>query len=257
MTARPLPLPDAPDETALPDLYDVAAFLAGRFEVAETTDVPLLWHLPPGDDASLPRPIKRIGLALDSRVKYVEADCDALFFHRPFQLSNLPALPPIPIFSAHHSFDTHLSIGFNPLMAGALGMHDLMPLFRDGETAETGEPIGMVGDLQPAPTWYALRAQITAEFGGTELIKEAPHEAIIGCLAVVGAMTPDMINKAAERGASVYVTGQFRAGASEAAAARNMTVIAVGHRRAEMWGLRRLARELTEKFPGLDAVILG
>ncbi len=49
----------------------------------------------------------------------------------------------------------------------------------------------------------------------------------------------------------MLVTGQFRPGARTRARELGMGVVALGHRRSELWGLRRLARELRDEFPDL------
>ena len=55
----------------------------------------------------------------------------------------------------------------------------------------------------------------------------------------------------------VYVTGQMRPGALAHARELGLGVIALRHRRTELWGLRQLAYELGEAFPGLECTVYG
>lgn len=67
----------------------------------------------------------------------------------------------------------------------------------------------------------------------------------------MNAMNPELIGHVADLGVRVYLTGQLRPSASAAARARGLGVVALGHRRTEVWGLRQLAHELSAAFPGL------
>ena len=72
---------------------------------------------------------------------------------------------------------------------------------------------------------------------------------------VVGAMRPALIYEAAERGAQVYLTGQYRKGAAQAVTEMGVSVFEIGHERSEVWGLRTLATTLREEFPNLKVVL--
>jgi putative NIF3 family GTP cyclohydrolase 1 type 2 len=49
----------------------------------------------------------------------------------------------------------------------------------------------------------------------------------------------------------LYLTGQARVGGLQAAKAVGMTVVCVGHRPAEDWGIRYLSNQLRIAFPGV------
>jgi putative NIF3 family GTP cyclohydrolase 1 type 2 len=65
-------------------------------------------------------------------------------------------------------------------------------------------------------------------------------------------MNEMLVREAVERGVQVYITGQWRQPASESVTETGIGVIAVGHRRAEEWGLRALAGVLRERWVQLE-----
>lgn len=243
---------NADEVRCLSTLADVAVFLAQRLPGAgDDLDVPLRWRVAADAEA---RPVRRLAPALDGRIRLEPTDgWDALFLHRPF---NLPAGLPenVPILAAHGAFDAHLGLGYNLALAGALGLRDITPLYRH-QPGRAAEKIGMVGALADPASWPALRERLSDDFGGLEVTADN-GTGRIERLAVVGAMTAELVQDAADAGAGAYVTGQFREAARTAAEGRGVAVAAVGHRRSEMWGLRRLAFEIEEAFPGVFAAVL-
>lgn len=67
-------------------------------------------------------------------------------------------------------------------------------------------------------------------------------------------MTDSLVREAATRGANVYITGQLRQRAEQALLETKIGVIAVGHRRGEVWGLRVLAGVLSERWSSLEGL---
>ncbi len=237
----------------MPSLEAVAAFLDARLETARFGDVPTL--LRPSD-----RPVERVGLALEPadlgpggaagrpEGKVLAAlGLDAVFLHRPFQLA-AGALPELGLLAAHDAFDAHLTTGLNRPLAKALGLFAVEPVEREGEV------VGMRGHLDPPPAWEELEGRVAAEFGGLEA-SEPNGAGLVRRAAVMSAMTGRLVEAAAAAGAEAYLTGQLRAPGREAAARLGVGVIAVGHRRSELWGLRQLGRELAAGL-GLEAYLL-
>lgn len=64
-------------------------------------------------------------------------------------------------------------------------------------------------------------------------------------------MTPEAV----ALGAQCYVTGQVRVPGARAADRAGLGYVAIGHRRSEAWGLRRLASRLSEAFPALEVEV--
>ena len=65
-------------------------------------------------------------------------------------------------------------------------------------------------------------------------------------------MTPALVEAAAEAGASLYVTGQWRVWAESAVRDTRLEVFALGHDTWERWGVGELARRLRRRWPELE-----
>lgn len=197
------------------------------------------------------RPVARLGLALEPApglAAWAAGErLDALWLHRPWGWE-AAGLPPALGVAAHHlPFDDALTVGRNPRLARALGLTGTEPF---GE--RDGRVLGMIGAAPVPPGGWAARA--VALFGGLEArLPGAGGDG--GRLAAVGAMTPALVRAATDRGVGVYLTGQLRARAAPAARAAGLEVLAVGHARAERYGLRLLAEVLREGFGGLEPVL--
>ncbi len=199
------------------------------------------------------RPVKRLGLALEPTSAISEwilqNNLDALFLHRPWKLGRTPK--DVGVLAYHYAFDERLTTGFNPLLADALELSQLEVLGH-----KDGRPLGMIGDVPSAP-FTAFQGRVEAEFSGLEAVYGATEAATGGEVTracVVGAMRPALVYEAAERGAQVYLTGQYRKGAAKAVAETGMSVLELGHERSEIWGLRALADVLRERF-GLEVIL--
>lgn len=196
------------------------------------------------------RTIKKLGLALeplsDISDWIVQNDLDALFLHRPWKLDRTPE--GVGVLAYHYAFDERLTTGFNPPLADALALSKLEVL---GD--KDGRPLGMIGDVPSAP-FTAFQTQVEAEFGGLEAVYGASTGDVTK-VCVVGAMRPALVYEAAERGAQVYLTGQYRKGAAKAVAETGIGVLELGHERSEIWGLRTLASVLQRHFPGLETFL--
>ena len=243
-----------PDAKVLPALVAFAAFLVECLpRAADEAAVPLWFRVPVEATEKM---VHRVAFALDSRALGDRSggEWDALFLHRPF---DLPATlrPDLPLFAAHRAFDTRYAFGYNPALAERLGMTDLVPLYRL-RPHRPDERIGMVGNLTAPRESNAFLAFLATEFGGIETDLRAEAAGPIPRIAVVGAMTPELIAQAADEGAQVYVTGQFRENSRRAAERTAISVVAVGHRRSEGWGLRQLAQDCARAFPGLRLDVL-
>lgn len=197
------------------------------------------------------RPVRRLGLALEPWPAIdewaLEERLDAVFLHRPWKLQPWQ-LPTIGVVAYHLAFDERLTIGFNPRLADAL---QIAPIETLGEKA--GRPIGMIGAVaeQSFADYVTLLDQVFGQHDEAQPAVEEP----IGRVAVVGAMTDALVREAAERGARIYVTGQYRQPARRAVHETGIGVIAIGHRRSEIWGLRALVGVIREHWPTIDVVV--
>ena len=211
-----------------------------------------------GDDQNgvyLPsnRPIARFGLALEPWSQLAEwasaEQLDALFLHRPWQLQPGQLASDVGVVAYHLAFDECLTLGFNPRLASVLGMCKLEVL---GE--KQGRAIGMIGDI-PTQSFASYCDCVNEVFSGVDAQARACHE--VSRVAVVGAMTDALVREAASRGADVYITGQLRQPAQAAVLETGISVIGVGHRRCEEWGLRAMSGLLCERWSRLEVILAG
>ena len=199
------------------------------------------------------RPVRRLGLALepfpDLCAWAASESLDAVFLHRPWNLTDTQRQTlqdtEVGVLAYHLAFDERLTTGFNPALAAACG-------WGAPETLgyKEGRPLGMLCALYVPSTFDAVAAQLHMEFAGLEQM--TPPTAVgdgetVNRVAVVGAMTDALVREARERGAGVYVTGQWRQPARAAVRDTGLGVVALGHRRTELWGLQALARLLREQ----------
>ncbi len=198
------------------------------------------------------RSVTRLGLALDpwpGLADWVkDAKLDALFLHRPNKLEGISLPEDVGILASHLPFEERLALGFNPRLADALGIEFPYPI---GQRKE--RPLGMIGDVLPQ-TVSAFYKSVTETFGGREEARTCERDEVTR-VAVVAAMTSDLMHEASRRGAQVYITGQLRQSAREAIVDTGLGVIIIGHRRSEEWALRALAHVLRERFAPLTVVL--
>ena len=197
-------------------------------------------------------PVRRFGLALEPFAgleRWVKwKKLDALFLHRPWRMGEEQRAFLVSrqtgVLAYHLAFDERLTTGFNPALAEACGWGE-PELFGTKE----GRPLGMTC-LLPTPTSFEeATAQLEQEFSGLEAVV-SPSKATVQKVAVVGAMTEPLIRQAHEAGVSLYVTGQLRHPARLAVQETGIGVVALGHHRSEVWGLRHLARYLQSRLAG-------
>ena len=247
-----------------PTLADLEAFLAAALHTAAfpADDPHGLWR-PPTAPTHPPRPVARLGLALEpwpGLPAWVARERpDALWLHRPWRLAELsPPLPdPLGILAHHLAFDERLTTGLNPRLADALGFTAAPEPFGEKD----GRPLGMIGPVAiPAGTgWETVARRVGEVFGGLDDPTPPDPAAAVPdgplVIAVVGAMTDALVRAAAARGVRAYVTGQWRQPAAAAVRETGLGILPVGHARTERWGLRALAGMLRERWAGLEILL--
>jgi putative NIF3 family GTP cyclohydrolase 1 type 2 len=237
-------------------LRDVRAVLAILLGPPVPGDVRPVWRRRAGSGA----PVRRVLLALEWHPEWASlcAAGDVWFLHRPFRLPRGSPLGAAAVFASHAAFDDRLSVGHSPSLAARLGLRAdaLTAVYRrPGDPLPVGMAADVLGPVAPASAW---RDALAAEFGGLDAALLPDPAAPVRRIAAVGAMDAALVAWALAEGADLYVTGALRAPGREAAERAGLAVVAVGHRRAELWGLRHLARDLARALPGLTggAVVL-
>ena len=197
------------------------------------------------------RVISSVGLVLESWPGIVtwvtDERLDALIVHRPWDVP-LAELAEVGVLAYHLAFDEAMTLGMNPFLAKTLGFQRTAIL-----GWKAGRPIGMIGSVPPEPPSVVID-RVHTIFGGLELVEPGTAN-LVHRIAVVGAMTDALVREAAARGADLYVTGQFREPARAAVHATSIGIIAVGHQRAEEWGLATLAAVMRMRLPTLRVVV--
>ena len=201
-----------------------------------------------------PRPLLRprngsihtLALALEPADLPPEVNTDALFLHRSRGVGE--RWPGLGLLAVHDGFDRHLTTGPNFRLAEKLGWQDVQPVEWERASGLLATP--------PQEDWADLHAALLRELGGEDR-SFAPTQSQPPRVALMNAMRPELVRRAAEQGVNVYLTGQLRPSAVGAAQALGLGVVALGHRRSELWGLRQLARELEAAFPGLQTQVLS
>lgn len=228
-------------------IHDIAAFLDLFFDAGQIDGDP---H---GLFVLSLRPVQRIGLALEPWSGIGDAvqqhGLDALLLHRPWQLDRAALPAGVGVLAYHRAFDLHLTVGHNPRLANALGLQSVVPFDLHSRSATA-----MIGDCAPIDG-NVFAQQLQQLFGGYEQMHAMPGQCCR--IVVAGAMTDALVRAAAAQGAQLYLTGQFRQPAAHAVAETGIGVVAVGHARAEQWGLRALAGVLRERWAALDVQLLG
>lgn len=204
------------------------------------------------------QPVRRIGLVLEPWPGLAdwlrENRIDTLWLHRPWNLDLIKFPKEVAVISHHLPFDEHLTIGYNRPMAEVAGMQWI-----NAETPQAigykqapGFPIrsiGMLG-LGVQLSFSDWCDRITTRFGGYDDAWPG-NQPTLARIAVVGAMTNELVREAADQGAELYLTGQFRRTAQKAVDETGIAVIAIGHRRTEQWGLKILADVLQTQIPSV------
>lgn len=195
-----------------------------------------------------PAEVRRLALALEPADLPPTLEADALFLHRSRRVGD--GWPGLGVLAAHDGFDTGLTTGPNYRLARALGWTDVE------EVVWEGRVVG-ISAAPPQRGWASFRAALHAELGGEDA--SWPPQPPSGSLrlSLMNAMNPALIEHVVGLGVRVYLTGQLRPSAVGAAREHGLGVVALGHRRTELWGLRRLARELEGAFPGLETRVYG
>jgi putative NIF3 family GTP cyclohydrolase 1 type 2 len=222
------------------------------------------------------------------RQKFTTAS--ATFLHRPWTLTR-PRLPRgTTVWSSHKGFDEGLTVGCNFALLERLGadvdveggrMRILV-----GYKGDEGRRVGVVagfreGDdnLKEGLQLDDIKGRIIAQFGelkgeggwfGFDTVERlnetssritsianmnAFHPAEVERVAAAAFEAGFVASRADCRGL-VYLTGAVREEGLEAALARGMRVVCVGHRLCEVWGIGYLAERVRERWPGVDVRVV-
>lgn len=265
-------LPRQPTPPLPPTLVSIAAFL-GSFFPERNRDTPFFYHTPRGN-VPASTPISNVVLSITpttgvySLLHQRSASPPLAFLHRPFTLERHKLPKKATVLSCHKGFDEVLTVGYNTILAARLGMDIDRNVCLQGYKGDRERRIGIVGPVNASVIDVLQR--IRAEFGewegvyGTEchVQSDAGSQGTVKALAIMNAFHGEEVERVAqaavEQGwaqdaaACLYLTGQAREPGLEAAMAKGMKVVCVGHRICEEWGIKYLASRLREEYPMLQ-----
>lgn len=187
------------------------------------------------------------------------------FLHRPFDLNRRTLRKGTLVVSSHTSFDEVLTVGCNPHLAERLGMNTQTSVCIEGYAGKAGwdpdRKIGIVGQVSQQREIFIRR--IEEEFGPAELVQNG-SSANISVVGIMNAFNEEQMIRVLEASRQegwippegdgrnlLYLTGQPRMKGLEAAQAYGVTVVCVGHRAAEEWGIGYIANQLRVTYPDL------
>ena len=156
-------------------------------------------------------------------------------------------------FGYHMPLDIHRELGNNQLIIKSLGLQNMSGFL----SALLGGNPGVDDDRCPHATGTLTKEALDKTFpkgwtsyGNFELDKE--YKNIYVCSGSGTSMLPDAI----QAGCEVFITGEVRESTPILAEEYKIGVIAAGHHRSEVFGVRELAKYINEHqdtFPGVAA----
>ncbi|MCL2823625.1 MAG: Nif3-like dinuclear metal center hexameric protein [Polyangiaceae bacterium] len=215
-----------------------------------------------GDDsASLSRVLLTIDLGLRQLEEAKELGCDAVVAYHPPIFKNLRKVvggtvvyEAVRLGIAVHSPHTALDVasgGTNDSLAGVLGLVGVDAL----RPAPNGPGMGRVGRLDPPEERLVVLERIKTRLGVDRLLVAGPTEGLVRVGAVCAGACGEMVERALELGADLYLTGEMRHHDALRAAGFGMTVVCALHSNSERHVLVWLREQLLGVLPRLSVSI--
>lgn len=185
------------------------------------------------------------------------------FLHRPYHLDRRRIRDDALVLASHTSFDEHLTVGWNVPLARRLGLDVDECMCVQGYKGDDDRKMGIIG--QTSQILGPLLNNIEEEFGAIEYAQEGLSEEI-RVIAIMNAFNPDEVQRVVEMAHNqgwvpsveqlgrhvLYLTGQEREAGLREAKKLGMTVVCVGHRVAEQWGIEFLGARIRAAYPGVQ-----
>ncbi|TKA34371.1 hypothetical protein B0A50_00353 [Salinomyces thailandicus] len=250
-------------------LQAVTAHIQGFF-TSKTGDVSFFYHVPRPYIKPTTNVTRLVFSITPTSGFYAELESSpgpaVGFLHRPFTLNRYSVPRGTTVLACHKSFDEVLTVGYNVALANRLGMNVQASVCLQGYKGDPARRIGIIGNfLQPHQAAKQIMKVIRSEFGTLEGEFGMDSDSPISALAIMNAFHPGEVNRViedavaanivaspAESSKILYLTGAVREEGLKAARENGMTVVCVGHKTCEEWGVRFLAAEARASFPGLQ-----
>jgi len=142
----------------------------------------------------------------------------------------------------HLPLDGHKKYGNNILIAKKLGLKDLNAFAKHGS-----KNIGIIGKLPKAVSFSSILNKTSHIFGQITANYCFSQDKIQRIAIVSGGADKDFL-EATEKGADLYITGEFGEPVQEIARETGKSFISCGHYVTERFGLLKLEKVLRKKF---------
>lgn len=203
--------------------------------------------------------IKRIALAVDVAPVIIENaadwDADMLLVHHgifwgPPQCLNGPLGKRVRLllkhdmhlYAAHLALDAHPTLGNNAVLAELLNLQDV-----EFWGNAKGTLLGTIGTLKTPVSISDLVPELSIQLDATVHVL-AHGEPTAQRIAILSGGGADRVGEAMEQGADTYITGETSHAHYWAASDYGINVIYAGHYATETVGVKRLGRDLAQKF---------
>ncbi|USP82424.1 hypothetical protein yc1106_09698 [Curvularia clavata] len=175
---------------------------------------------------------------------YLRSPRSLCFLHRPFNLDRRNVRKGTLVLSSHTSFDEVLTVGWNTALAKRLGVDMTNCICIQGYKGDPERRMGIIGPVTVA--MQEMLNRIQAQFGASELAHGGLSDEI-RFVTIMNAFNEDEVHRVLQ----MAQERQPRVSGLEAAKALGMSVVCVGHRQAEDWGIRYMGEALRKAFPNV------
>ena len=211
--------------------------------------------------------IRRIAFAVDASLESISAaagrGADMLFVHHglfwshPLTITGahyarISALirNGIALFAVHLPLDAHKEVGNNAVMAKTLGLAEVK-----GFDPRNGVAIGCIGVSREG-----LDIERCASILGFDRENDMKclnfGKKVNKTIAIVSGAAADDVERAAEAGADLFISGEHSHIAFHAAKESGINMLLGGHYKSEVFGVKAAAAMLGERFPDLECFFI-
>ena len=211
-----------------------------------------------GGDQEITKAVFAVDAALET-IEYAEdAKADFLFVHHGLSWGggfkriagvdakriSLLFSAGITLYAAHLPLDAHAELGNNALLCKIVGAKNLTPF-----CMVDGNNIGFTGTLSRGAAIETLVKKLKTALGDPECNYYGDPELKAKKIAVVsGGCSETVLLQAAEAGAELVLTGEFKHQLYHLARELDLSVIAAGHYATETVGVKAVMEKVSSKF---------
>ena len=155
----------------------------------------------------------------------------------------------IAVYSPHTAFDS-AARGINQQLAESLGLQQIQPLRKIGETIDSGA--GRFGSLERPMNRDEFLKRVAITVRARSLEYTWPNNQPAEHVAVACGSAAEFLEDAIRAGCDTFVTGEARFHSVLEAQSRGINLILAGHFASERPGVEQLAEELAQQFPDVE-----